>query len=65
MRNSTLGSRQPKPEAVRKKENARNDARRKGEIGFTVESGLSTLIKRTMKAPSKERMRRTAISLAV
>jgi hypothetical protein len=50
---------------VRRKENALNDARKKDETRFTVESGLSTLIKRTMKAPSRERMRRTMTSLIV
>jgi hypothetical protein len=49
---------------VRRKENALNDVRRKGEPRFTVESSLSTLIKRTMKAPSRERMKRTVTSLA-
>jgi hypothetical protein len=56
---------QPRPKVVRRKENAPNDARKKDETRFTVESGLSTLIKRTMKAPSRERMRRTGTSLVV
>jgi hypothetical protein len=63
MRNSMLSLLQPRPKVVRRKENALNDARRKGETRFTVGSGLSTLIKRTMKAPSRERMRRIVTSL--
>jgi hypothetical protein len=65
MRNSMLGSPQPRLEVVRRKENALNGVRRKGETGFTVESGLSTLIKRTTKALFRERMRRTVISLVM
>jgi hypothetical protein len=49
---------------VRKKENAPSDVRRRGEIGLTVRSGLSTLVKRIMRAPSKGRMRKTETSLA-
>jgi hypothetical protein len=49
---------------VRKKENAPSDMRRRGETGLTVKSGLSTLVKRIMRAPSKERMRKTETSLA-
>jgi hypothetical protein len=56
-----LGSLQPKPEAVRKKENALNAVRRISETGSTVESGTPTP-KRTMKVPSRGRMRRTWIS---
>jgi hypothetical protein len=59
MKNSTLDSLQPRTEAARRTENALNGVRRKGEIGFTVESGLLILIKRIMKALSRERMRRT------
>jgi hypothetical protein len=65
MRNSMLGSLQPRPEAVRRKENALNGARKKGETRFIVESGLSILIKRITKALSRERMRRTVRSLVV
>jgi hypothetical protein len=39
--------------------------RRNDETEFTVESGLSILIKRIMKALSKEKIRRTVISLTV
>jgi hypothetical protein len=59
------GSLQPRTKAVRRKENALNAARKIGETGSTVESGTSTLTKRTMKVPSRERMRRTEISLIV
>jgi hypothetical protein len=56
-----LSSLRPKPGVVRKKENALNAARKISEIGSTVESGTPTP-KRTMKVPSRERMRRTGIS---
>jgi hypothetical protein len=55
---------QPRPEAVRKKENAPSDVRRRGEIGLTVKNGLSTLVRRTMRVPSRGRMRKTATNLA-
>jgi hypothetical protein len=64
MRNSILGSLQLRLEAVRRKENALRGAKKKGETGFTVESDLPTL-RRTMKALSKERTRRTVVSLVV
>jgi hypothetical protein len=55
---------QPRPEAVRKKENASSNVRRRGETGLTVKSGLSTLVRRTMRVPSRGRMRKTATNLA-
>jgi hypothetical protein len=64
MRNSILGSLQPRLEAVRRKESALRGAKKKGETGFTVESDLPTL-RRTMKALSKERTRRTVVSLVM
>jgi hypothetical protein len=64
MRNSILGSLQSRLEAVRRKESALRGTKKKGETGFTVESDLPTL-KRTMKAQSRERMRRTVVSLVV
>jgi hypothetical protein len=60
MRNSILGILQLRLEAVRRKESAR----KKGETGFTVESDLPT-VRRTMKALSKEKTRRTVVSLVV
>jgi hypothetical protein len=60
-----FGSLQLRPKAVRRKENTPNAARKIGETGSIVESGTSTLTKRTMKVPSRERMRRTEISLVV
>jgi hypothetical protein len=56
---------QPRPEAVRKKENAPRDGRRRGETGLIGKSGLSTLVRRTMKVPSRGRMRKTATNLVV
>jgi hypothetical protein len=55
---------QPRPEAVRKKENALSDGRRRGETGLTMKSGLSTLVRRIMRVPSRGRMRKTATNLA-
>jgi hypothetical protein len=65
MRTLTIGSPQLKPGAARRKENVLKGVKRKGEIEFTEESGLLILIKRITKAQFKERMKRTAISLAV
>jgi hypothetical protein len=59
------GSLQPKPGAMRRRENASSDMQRRSETRFTVENGLSTLVKRIMRAPSKERMRKTVTSLVV
>jgi hypothetical protein len=63
MRNSMPGLLQPRLEAVRKKENVQSDGRRRGEIGHTVKSGLSTLARRTMRVPSRGKMRKTATNL--
>jgi hypothetical protein len=63
MRNSMPGLLQPRLEAVRKKENVRSDGRRRGETGFTVKSGLSTLARRTMRVLSRGKMRKTATNL--
>jgi hypothetical protein len=63
MRNSMPGLLQPRPEAVRKKENVPSDVRRRGETGLIVKSGLSTLARRTMRVPSRGRMRKTATNL--
>jgi hypothetical protein len=49
---------QPRLEVVRKKENGRSDGRRRGETGYTVESGLSTPARRTMRVPSRGKMRK-------
>jgi hypothetical protein len=65
MRNSMPGLLQPKPKAVRRKENAPSDVRRRGETGLTVENGLSTLVKRIMRVPSRGKMRKTVTSLIV
>jgi hypothetical protein len=54
LRNSTLGSLQPKPGAIRRKESALKGGRRKDEIEFTEESGLLILINRITRAQSKE-----------
>jgi hypothetical protein len=54
---------QPKPEAVRRKE--KSDVRRRGETRLTVENGMSTLIKRTMRVPSRGRTRKIVTSLVV
>jgi hypothetical protein len=59
------GSLQPKPGAARRRENVSSDVQRRSETRFTMENGLSTLVKRIMRAPSKERMRKTVTSLAV
>jgi hypothetical protein len=63
MRNSMPGSLQPRLEAVRKKENVQSDGRKRGETGLTVKSGLSTLTRRTMRVPSRGKMRKTATNL--
>jgi hypothetical protein len=63
MRNSMPGLLQSRPEAVKKKENVPSDVRRRGETGLTVKSGLSTLARRTMRVPSRGRMRKTATNL--
>jgi hypothetical protein len=54
---------QPKPEAVRRRESAPSDVRKRGETGFIVKSGLSTLARRTTRVPSRGRMRKTVINL--
>jgi hypothetical protein len=64
MRNSILGLLQLRLEAVRRKESALRGVRKKGETGFTVENDPPT-IRKIMKALSKERTRRTVVSLAV
>jgi hypothetical protein len=64
MRNSMPGLLQPRLEAMRKKENVQSDGRRRGEIGFTVKSDLSTFAKRTMRVLSRGKMRKTKTSLA-
>jgi hypothetical protein len=56
---------QSKPEAVRRRENVSSDVRRRSETRLTVENGMSTLVKRIMRAPSRERMRKTVTSLVV
>jgi hypothetical protein len=63
MRNSMPGLLQPRLEVVRKKENGRSDGRRRGETGYTVKSGLSTPARRTMRVPSRGKMRKTATNL--
>jgi hypothetical protein len=54
---------QLRPEAARKKGNVLNGMRRRGETGLIVRSGRSTLARRTMRVPSKGRMRKTATNL--
>jgi hypothetical protein len=63
MRNSMPGLLQPRLEVVRKKENGRSDGRRRGETGYIVKSGLSTPARRTMRVPSRGKMRKTATNL--
>jgi hypothetical protein len=65
MRIWTTGSSQSKPGVARRRGSTLKGAKRKGETEFTVESGLSILIRRIIKALSRERMRRTMISLVV
>jgi hypothetical protein len=64
MRNSILSLLQLRLEAVGRRESALRGAKKKGETGFTVESDLPT-IRKIMKALSKERTRRTVVSLAM
>jgi hypothetical protein len=54
---------QPKPKEVRKRESALSDVRRRGATGLIVKSGLSTLARRTMRVPSRGRMRKTVTNL--
>jgi hypothetical protein len=63
MRNSMPGLLQPRPGVVKKKENAPSDVRRRGETGLIVKSGLSTLTRRTMRVPSRGRMKKTETNL--
>jgi hypothetical protein len=63
MRNSMPGLLQPRLEVVRKKENGRSDGRRRGETGYTVESGLSTPARSPMRVPSRGKMRKTVANL--
>jgi hypothetical protein len=63
MRSSMPGLPQPRPEAVRKKESASSDGRRRGGTSLTVKSGLSTLVRRTTRVPSRGRMKKTVTNL--